>query len=74
MSKDHEERFISSDPKKLTCAEFQALLPELIVSDDDPDLHPHALSCEQCRLLAVDLEEIAEAARKLFPNHGPSIN
>jgi len=65
---------MSSNPRKMTCAEFQALLPELINSDDEPDLHPHALSCEQCRALIADLKEIEEAARKLFPGYGPSVN
>jgi hypothetical protein len=54
--------------KKLSCAEFQAQLPELIGSGDQVAAHhPHIQSCELCRALLADLETIAEAARQLFP-------
>jgi len=55
------------DPNTLTCAEFQAQLPELIGTGEDISLHPHVQSCELCRALLADLETIAEAARQLFP-------
>jgi hypothetical protein len=51
----------------LTCAEFQAQLPELIGSGEDISKHPHVQSCELCRALLADLETIADAARQLFP-------
>jgi hypothetical protein len=51
----------------LTCAEFQAQLPELIGSGDQIADHPHVKNCELCRALLADLETIAEAARQLFP-------
>jgi hypothetical protein len=51
----------------LTCAEFQAQLPELIGSGDQIAEHPHIKSCALCRALLADLETIAEAARQLFP-------
>jgi predicted anti-sigma-YlaC factor YlaD len=55
------------DRSKLSCAEFQAQLPELIGSGEDVAAHPHLQSCELCRALLADLETIAEAARQLFP-------
>jgi hypothetical protein len=51
----------------LSCAEFQAQLPDLIGSGEDISLHPHVQSCDLCRALLADLETIAEAARQLFP-------
>ncbi len=57
----------SNDPNTLSCAEFQARLPELIGAGEDIGLHPHLQSCELCRALLADLETIAEAARQLFP-------
>ncbi len=58
---------MTSDPMKMTCAEFQAQLPELIGSGVDASAHPHIRSCELCRALLADLETIAEAARQLLP-------
>jgi hypothetical protein len=55
------------DPAKMSCAEFQAQLPELIGSGADASAHPHIQSCELCRALLADLETIAEAARQLLP-------
>jgi Uma2 family endonuclease len=59
------------DPKNMSCEEFQALLPELIGTGNDINLHPHIQSCELCRALLADLETIAEAARQLFPIEEP---
>jgi hypothetical protein len=58
---------MTSDPDYLSCAAFQALLPELIGSGEDVANHPHILSCARCRALLADLETIAEAARQLLP-------
>jgi predicted anti-sigma-YlaC factor YlaD len=58
---------MSDDAKNLTCAAFQAQLPDLIASGEDVNHHPHLKSCELCRALLADLETIAEAARQLFP-------
>lgn len=57
---------------ELTCAEFQAQLPELIGSGDRIADHAHFQSCEICAALLRDLETIAEAARQLFPIVEPS--
>ncbi len=58
---------MKDDPNNLSCAEFQAQLPELIGSGFNSASHPHVQSCELCRTLLADLETIAEAARQLFP-------
>jgi hypothetical protein len=56
---------------KVSCAEFQAHLPELISSGADVSRHPHIQECELCRALLADLETIAQAARDLFPTVEP---
>jgi hypothetical protein len=58
---------MTGDPSKLTCAEFQAQLPDRIGAGEDVAHHPHLQSCELCRALLADLETIAAAARQLFP-------
>lgn len=58
---------MKDDRKMMSCAEFQAQLPELIGSGRNMAAHPHIESCELCRALLADLETIAEAARQLFP-------
>jgi len=58
---------MTDDRNTMSCAEFQAQLPELIGSGEDATTHPHLQNCELCRALLADLETIAEAARQLFP-------
>lgn len=58
---------MSDESDKMSCAEFQAQLPELIGTGADMADHPHIQSCELCRALLADLETIAEAARQLLP-------
>jgi len=62
---------MTKDAHNLTCAEFQAQLPDLIGSGEQIADHPHMQSCELCRALLADLETIAEAARQLFPTVEP---
>ncbi len=62
---------MSDDPSKMSCAEFQAQLPELIGSGANAADDPHIKSCELCSSLLADLETIAEAARQLFPVEEP---
>jgi len=57
--------------KDMKCEEFQALLPELIGTGEDINLHPHIQDCALCRALLADLEAIADAARQLFPTIEP---
>ena len=62
---------MSGDPHQLSCAAFQAQLPDLIAAGENVASHPHLRSCELCRALLADLETIAEAARQLFPIEEP---
>jgi hypothetical protein len=62
---------MSEEPKSMTCAEFQAQLPELIGSGASAAQHPHVLECDLCRELLESLETIAQAARQLFPEVEP---
>jgi hypothetical protein len=55
----------------LSCAEFQAQLPELIGSANHISDHSHLQSCNLCRALLADLDAIAQAARQLFPVEDP---
>lgn len=62
---------MTGDPGKMSCAEFQARLPELIGAGEDAAAHPHVQGCDRCRALLAELETIAEAARQLFPSVEP---
>jgi hypothetical protein len=62
---------MKENANNLTCAEFQAQLPELIGSGEQIAEHPHMQTCELCRALLAELEAIAEAARQLFPIEEP---
>jgi hypothetical protein len=57
----------------MSCEEFQALMPELIGSGGDINLHPHMRGCPACTALLVDLETIAEAAHRLFRSVDPPL-
>jgi hypothetical protein len=62
---------MTNHSSKMSCAEFQSQLPELIGSGANPAEHEHLRSCERCRALLAELETIAEAARQLFPDVEP---
>lgn len=62
---------MNDDRSKMTCAEFQAQMAELIGSGEDLAAHPHLEGCERCRALLGDFMTIAEAARQLFPSVEP---
>jgi len=62
---------MTDEAKELSCAAFQAQLPELIGTGANAAEHPHVQSCELCSALLNDLETIAEAARQLFPIEEP---
>ena len=49
------------------CVRFQEEMPERIAAGEDLQEHPHMLTCERCRALVRDLEDIAEFARSLMP-------
>ena len=59
---------MSDDPSNISCAEFQAQLPQRIGAGEDVAQHPHVQGCELCRTLLAELETIAEAARQLYAN------
>jgi len=63
---------MTKELEKMSCADFQAHLPELIASGVSLTDDPHLKECELCRALLADLETIAEAARQLFPSVDPS--
>jgi hypothetical protein len=60
------------DGKSMTCAEFQATLPELFESGVNVSHDEHVLGCENCSALVRDLEYIASQAKLLLPIHDPS--
>jgi predicted anti-sigma-YlaC factor YlaD len=62
---------MNGDPGKMSCAEFQAQMAELIGSGEDLSAHPHLKECENCRALLGDFMTIVEAARQLFPSVEP---
>ncbi len=62
---------MNDDSSKMSCAEFQDQMAELIGSGEDPNAHPHLKDCEDCRALLADLKTIADAARQLFPSVEP---
>jgi hypothetical protein len=63
---------IDQSPSSMTCAEFQAQLPELFESGVDLKEQEHLKGCEQCSALVQDLEYIAQQAKLLLPIHDPS--
>jgi hypothetical protein len=49
------------------CAVFQGSMADRIGAGEDLQADPHMLTCERCRSLVRELEQIAEAARQLIP-------
>ena len=62
---------MNDNPSKMSCAEFQDQMAELIGSGADPDSLPHLKDCADCRALLADVQTIADAARQLFPSEEP---
>ncbi len=62
---------MTTDPKSLTCEEFQAQLSDLVGSGADVGNHPHIQDCAICRQLYEELQTIADAARQLFADQQP---
>jgi predicted anti-sigma-YlaC factor YlaD len=62
---------MKEEPNIMSCSAFQAQLPELIGTGTPLVFHPHIQNCDDCRALLADLENIAEAARKLLPFEEP---
>lgn len=58
--------------KVMTCADFQATIPDLFEAHADLAAQEHLKSCDNCAALVRDLEYIAAQARLLLPIHDPS--
>jgi len=56
---------VNESHEAVTCAQFQQQLADLIPGDADLYAHPHLHHCSTCGRLIVDLEMIAEGARRL---------
>lgn len=65
---------MTTDPKTMSCTEFQAQLSDLVGSGADVGNHPHIKECDLCRQLYQELQTIADAARQLFPDQQPEDN
>lgn len=57
---------------RMTCAEFQRVLPEIIEGDRNPDQEAHLRSCPMCSELVSDLNAISDTARLLRGSEEPS--
>jgi hypothetical protein len=62
---------MNGNSSKMSCAEFQDQMAELIGSGEDLTAHPHVKDCADCRALLAELNAIADAARELFPSVEP---
>ena len=62
---------MTTDPKSMSCEQFQAKLSDLVGSGADVENHPHIRECDLCRQLYQELQTIADAARQLFPDQQP---
>jgi hypothetical protein len=58
--------------KTMTCADFQATIPELFEAHADLSAQEHLKSCDNCAALVRDLEYIASQAKLLLPMRDPS--
>jgi hypothetical protein len=62
---------MTTDPKSMSCEEFQSQLSDLVGSGADVENHPHIKECDICRQLYEELQTIADAARQLFADQQP---
>ena len=60
------------DGKKMTCAEFQEVLPYVFESGGDAREMEHLKGCQICSDLVQDLQYIADQAKLLLPLRDPS--
>lgn len=58
--------------KKMTCAEFQEVLPYIFESGGDASEMEHLKTCQICSDLVQDLQYIADQAKLLLPLRDPS--
>jgi len=57
--------------KKMTCSEFQSILPHIIDKGGSEEAEQHLLGCTVCSDLVRDLRYIAEQAKLLVPMEDP---
>ena len=62
----------AGERKKMTCAEFQEVLPYIFESGGDPAEMEHLKTCPICSDLVQDLRYIADQAKLLLPLRDPS--
>ena len=56
-----------SEDQLKACEDFQNRVSDLAQAGEDLYRDPHLRTCSTCRTFVVDLEKIAEDARKLLP-------
>ena len=62
----------TGERKKMTCAEFQEVLPYIFESGGHSNEMEHLKSCQICSDLVKDLQYIADQAKLLLPLRDPS--
>lgn len=62
----------TGERKKMTCAEFQEVLPYIFESGGDAKEMEHLKTCPICSDLVQDLRYIADQAKLLLPLRDPS--
>src|SRR5436853_4280330 len=62
----------TGERKKMTCAEFQEVLPYIFESGGDANEMEHLKTCHICSDLVQDLRYIADQAKLLLPLRDPS--
>ena len=62
----------TGERKKMTCAEFQEVLPYIFESGGDAKEMDHLKTCPVCSDLVQDLRYIADQAKLLLPLRDPS--
>jgi hypothetical protein len=62
---------MNNNLSKMSCADFQDRMAELIGTGEDLTAHPHLKDCGDCSALLAELQTIADAARQLFPSVEP---
>lgn len=60
-----------SGDERMTCSEFQAVLPEIIEAGGNDEQEAHVGGCPVCSDLVKDLRYIAEVAKLLVPMEDP---
>src|SRR5215475_7511456 len=61
----------TGEPKKMTCAEFQEVLPYIFESGGHSSEMEHLKGCQICSDLVKDLQYIADQAKLLLPRRNP---